>query len=341
MSKNFLKNNTLYLTEIPVYASNIADTKGGLGGELNTPLESLEFWNITGKEIKVKNKICLELNEYNTYQFDRRNLIEYMREVRSEYILHASQDYKTFNRKIDAWKNVDLDGWNYRFKRIKETAFEMNFNLYMKVTKDSDPAKKPRYYISSQNEADTYHFIIGYCLIPKYTNIRIEKKVFKYGRAQYVFYLEKMGSNDIQQSIEEAYNKAVSKKYDKNIGELYENASKKKEKKPSAKQTITNVYERDLDVSVYVKKRAKGKCDLCGQDAPFLDNYGIPYLEEHHVDRLADGGDDTIDNAVALCPNCHRKMHILGTSEMKENLLRRLKYYSELESKLYEGNIDG
>ena len=96
-----------------------------------------------------------------------------------------------------------------------------------------------------------------------------------------------------------------------------------------------------MDVSVYVKKRAKGKCDLCGQDAPFLDNYGIPYLEEHHVDRLTDGGDDTIDNAVALCPNCHRKMHILGTSEMKENLLRRLKYYSELESKLYEGNIDG
>jgi 5-methylcytosine-specific restriction protein A len=29
----------------------------------------------------------------------------------------------------------------------------------------------------------------------------------------------------------------------------------------------------------------------------------------HHRVRLADGGDDTTDNAVALCPNCHRKAH--------------------------------
>ena len=27
--------------------------------------------------------------------------------------------------------------------------------------------------------------------------------------------------------------------------------------------------------------------------------------------RLADGGSDTIDNVVAVCPNCHRKFHVL------------------------------
>jgi 5-methylcytosine-specific restriction protein A len=27
---------------------------------------------------------------------------------------------------------------------------------------------------------------------------------------------------------------------------------------------------------------------------------------------LSNGGDDSIQNAVALCPNCHRKMHALN-----------------------------
>ncbi|WP_080666815.1 HNH endonuclease signature motif containing protein [Variovorax paradoxus] len=36
---------------------------------------------------------------------------------------------------------------------------------------------------------------------------------------------------------------------------------------------------------------------------------GDPYLEVHHITPLALGGDDTVDNAWALCPNCHREKH--------------------------------
>ncbi|MEO1942713.1 MAG: HNH endonuclease [Candidatus Thioglobus sp.] len=32
----------------------------------------------------------------------------------------------------------------------------------------------------------------------------------------------------------------------------------------------------------------------------------------HHIHQLADGGEDTTENAVALCPNCHRMMHSLN-----------------------------
>ncbi|WP_413817679.1 HNH endonuclease [Pseudomonas viridiflava] len=32
-------------------------------------------------------------------------------------------------------------------------------------------------------------------------------------------------------------------------------------------------------------------------------------MEVHHKIRLADGGLDTLENAVALCPNCHRATH--------------------------------
>ena len=44
---------------------------------------------------------------------------------------------------------------------------------------------------------------------------------------------------------------------------------------------------------------------------PFSRADGDPYLETHHVVWLAQGGSDTVENTVALCSNCHRKMHIL------------------------------
>lgn len=71
-------------------------------------------------------------------------------------------------------------------------------------------------------------------------------------------------------------------------------------------------YGRNPAISAWAKERADGRCDLCGQKAPFLDKSGRPYLECHHIEWLAHGGDDRLDNVVALCPNCHRKMHALN-----------------------------
>ena len=36
---------------------------------------------------------------------------------------------------------------------------------------------------------------------------------------------------------------------------------------------------------------------------------GSPYLEPHHITRLADNGPDHPAKVIALCPNCHRKAH--------------------------------
>ena len=68
-------------------------------------------------------------------------------------------------------------------------------------------------------------------------------------------------------------------------------------------------YERDPRVKAWVLQNANGKCQLCGNDAPFSDDFGLPFLEVHHVIPLANGGDDVVSNAVALCPNCHRRSH--------------------------------
>lgn len=69
-------------------------------------------------------------------------------------------------------------------------------------------------------------------------------------------------------------------------------------------------FKRDPAVKAWVLDYADGHCELCKKPAPFLDAEGEPFLELHHVVALADGGPDTVTNAAALCPNCHRGCHL-------------------------------
>ncbi|MGH8122790.1 MAG: HNH endonuclease [Rudaea sp.] len=69
-------------------------------------------------------------------------------------------------------------------------------------------------------------------------------------------------------------------------------------------------FDRSPDVIAEVLARAKGHCEICRHPAPFTRKKdGSPYLEVHHRIRLADNGEDTVRNAHALCPNCHRHEH--------------------------------
>lgn len=74
--------------------------------------------------------------------------------------------------------------------------------------------------------------------------------------------------------------------------------------------SATISVKRDPAIVAWVRNNANGKCELCMQTAPFLDDRGRPYLEVHHVVTLANSGPDTVGNTVALCPNCHRAMHL-------------------------------
>lgn len=86
----------------------------------------------------------------------------------------------------------------------------------------------------------------------------------------------------------------------------------KSAKIPGNRLVTTTQIERSIWVSEYTKRRAKGVCELCQNQAPFKNSKGEPYLETHHIIWLSNAGEDTIENTVALCPNCHRKMHILN-----------------------------
>jgi 5-methylcytosine-specific restriction enzyme A len=88
-----------------------------------------------------------------------------------------------------------------------------------------------------------------------------------------------------------------------------ENRLKLAPKIPEKVVALSTAFKRNADVIAFVLKRAKGKCELCGLDAPFQRLNDTPYLEVHHWITLADGGEDTVNNAGALCPNCHKNAH--------------------------------
>lgn len=78
---------------------------------------------------------------------------------------------------------------------------------------------------------------------------------------------------------------------------------------PARGGPVAGGYVRDPMVIRWVLDRADGLCELCGRQAPFLRPSGEPFLEVHHVIPLAESGPDTVENARALCPNCHREIH--------------------------------
>ena len=104
---------------------------------------------------------------------------------------------------------------------------------------------------------------------------------------------------------------------DENIKESLADTTAAREKRlksanpnPQTRIVKAKVYDRNPDVVAQVLKRANGICESCKNKAPFIRaTNGTPYLEVHHKIPLANGGEDTIENAIALCPNCHRKAH--------------------------------
>lgn len=90
---------------------------------------------------------------------------------------------------------------------------------------------------------------------------------------------------------------------------------------PGVKKATIN-RARSRAIHLYVICRADGRCEGCKAEAPFLRADGSPYLEPHHITRLADNGPDHPARVIALCPNCHRRAH---SSQDKSAFYRYLK----------------
>jgi len=94
--------------------------------------------------------------------------------------------------------------------------------------------------------------------------------------------------------------------------------------KLKTREVVSTQYVRDPAVVAWVLQEANGVCECCQSPAPFDKPSGDPYLEVHHLRRLADGGSDTVSNAVALCPNCHRELHHgQNQGQLREQMYRK------------------
>lgn len=94
-------------------------------------------------------------------------------------------------------------------------------------------------------------------------------------------------------------------------------------------QRVTKAYYRSSVVRQKVLHRAQGVCEFC-QKKGFESASGNIYLETHHIVSLSEGGGDTTDNIIALCPNDHRKAHFENNTELTiQNLLHIVKGKNE------------
>jgi 5-methylcytosine-specific restriction protein A len=108
----------------------------------------------------------------------------------------------------------------------------------------------------------------------------------------------------------------------KELGELRQLIGSKPAATTTVKQRVEEVYLRSAVVAEYARVRAAGVCEACNSPAPFVTAAGKPFLEVHHIDRLADGGPDLPDRVAAICPNCHRRCHYSADAQAFNGALR-------------------
>jgi 5-methylcytosine-specific restriction protein A len=119
----------------------------------------------------------------------------------------------------------------------------------------------------------------------------------KYKKIKDINALNNDFSNQVRKSLEEDPEKRRNK---------LKNATKK----PTKSRMTIKYYKRNPDVVAEVLYRANGICECCHKKAPFKRRKdGSYYLEVHHKKQLSQGGLDSVENAEALCPNCHREKH--------------------------------
>ena len=174
-----------------------------------------------------------------------------------------------------------------------------------------------------------YRGMVKLCKEP-YQEIQLDKNNNE--RTVWIFPLIIIDSEDIIDSsvydiCYENKIKEIKKMSRKNLERL---VKEKNNVKTSYRTIKTTTYIRDPYIAEYAKLRADGFCQLCEEKAPFYTKNNKPHLEAHHLKWLSKGGTDTIDNVVALCPNCHRKMHELNDKDDIKKLKMVLDEYDKI-----------
>lgn len=252
------------------------------------------------------------------------------------WIAAATASYNEYHR------TYSCDGDEYYFAQfeIAKIAYSFNKNNSLDTCRQMtrfDCTEREPYLVANEQRRRLSHWYEKNN-VPPVTNedffvvtvdgYKLVSEIISFAKSEYtsIFLPELMLSNS--SSIEEMENHAASLSNDllKIIARDRETDAILEEER------VVQRYRRDPYISHYAKRWANGVCQLCREKAPFKNANGEPYLESHHIIPLSDGGRDAIDNVVALCPNCHRKMHILKKQTDVDALL-------VLSNQASEGNL--
>ena len=156
---------------------------------------------------------------------------------------------------------------------------------------------------------------------PSWTNLQSRKKQFEMG------VIFRPTSIDDEFDIELLHNTnelSERNKFELEVRDILESSVIEKPtgvKTPTRKKQNQEAIQRDAKVSAWIIGNSQGKCECCKCEAPFTKLSGQPGLEVHHVKQLSKGGSDTPENAVAVCPNCHRELH---SGERQKEMIKNL-----------------
>ncbi|MFC3208118.1 HNH endonuclease [Aquamicrobium soli] len=124
-------------------------------------------------------------------------------------------------------------------------------------------------------------------------------------RSVFVFELQPVESSTPEYPIEEGESGA-------GLDDLRKRAYEAAETMKDPRNGTRTIYYRSVDVHRYVLARADGRCEssVCRKAGPFISkSSNLPYLEAHHTIRRCDAGPDSPRYVIAICPNCHRRVH--------------------------------
>ena len=210
-------------------------------------------------------------------------------------ILHTGKNYSD---------NMSSKGIDYDFPNTNRNGSHDQNEI--QALKNCFESKIPLFVISKASNQKLRNVHIG--LVQTFDEINA-KAFIKFVAQDKLFPTANETIKESQAEYKEAFENKVNESFDdssKNRKRRLDSRSTK----PKVVYRLVQDYRRDPDVVAEALYRAKGFCEKCKEKAPFIKrSNGEPYLEVHHIRPLSQGGLDSLENVISLCPNCHREIH--------------------------------
>ena len=269
------------------------------------------------------------LEEIRKAQADNPGLVCYLQPYASDTIVKLLESPPTLDSSVTLYISLtsslsfvfyraEIVGWENKFELSSDRLSELNTHIQQYQPNEEEiymigGNEKPSINLISVTNVERLETPIPVSSFIKLSNQTPLKPRSTSGRWSYVKTIPQwvgtLSQTVVQEELFEELEKAVKASLASSESER-KNRLSTASALPDIVQIISKGYRRNPDVVASVLYRAKGICEQCGSNAPFKRaSDGSPYLEVHHRLMLSQGGEDTVENSIAVCPNCHRDLH--------------------------------